>query len=79
VGEISFGTDGNWVNWRDLLQNEAPLSAHDIHSFALSGLLHQSPQIGLGAAETETVGLEIESASSMGTIRNFHNLIIACS
>ena len=78
VGEVARRPDGNGVYGVNMLQKEAVFSAHDVHRLALSGLFHQPPQIGFGAAEAETLRLQIEFSPAERSICNFHRLTIAC-
>src|ERR1017187_1676356 len=78
VGEVARRPDGNGVYGGNFLQNKTVFSAHDVHGLALSGLFHQPPQIGLGAAQAETVRPQVKFSSSERTVRNSHRLTVAC-
>jgi hypothetical protein len=78
IGEVARRSDGNGVNGRDFLQNEAVFSTHDVNRFAPAGFFHQPPQIGFGIAETEAVRPQIDFPfSGRRMISNFHGLIVA--
>ena len=77
VGEKTWRAHGDRVNWRDMLQNKPMLTAHDVNGFALDSLLDQPAQIGLGVAEREGLGLQVEIPSAC-TPGNFHRLNLAC-
>jgi hypothetical protein len=77
IGKIACGPDGDGVNRRHLLQHKTMLPPHDLHGFAPAGLLDQPPQVGLGVAEREGLGLGPDSRWSRQAFRNVHRLIIA--